>query len=144
MYSFPILKKMIFSVGAILAVLMVIPAGQVRAQKAPWTSPATALQLKNPGAGDLNNAKQGKTLYFSYCTPCHGDKGKGDGPAAAALNPKPADHTSDAIAAEPDGSLFYKISEGRNPMPQFKTTLSETQRWELVDYIRTLHKVGTK
>ena len=82
----------------------------------------------------------GKALYTNYCTPCHGDKGKGDGVASAALSSKPADHTSASIQAETDGSLFYKISEGRTPMPQYKSALNETQRWELVNYIRTLAK----
>ncbi|HVV55133.1 MAG TPA: cytochrome c, partial [Mucilaginibacter sp.] len=61
-----------------------------------------------------------------------------DGPAAVALNPKPADHSSEAVQKETDGSLFWKMSEGRKPMPSYKTMLSEKQRWELVDYIRTL------
>jgi len=72
------------------------------------------------------------------CSPCHGTSGRGDGPAAAALNPKPANYTTKAISAESDGALFWKLSEGRGAMVPFKSTYSEKQRWELITYIRTL------
>jgi mono/diheme cytochrome c family protein len=78
--------------------------------------------------------------YTNNCVPFHGPKGRGDGIAAAGLNPKQADHSSDKVQQEADGSLFWKISEGHNPMPGYKTVLIETQRWELVDYIRSLAK----
>ncbi|HMC86926.1 MAG TPA: cytochrome c [Chitinophagaceae bacterium] len=85
-----------------------------------------------------------KTLYITNCGPCHGDKGRGDGPAAPGLNPKPADHTSAAVQSETDGAIFWKLSEGRSPMPAYKKIFSEEQRWELVNYIRTLAKTAKK
>ena len=58
--------------------------------------------------------------------------------AAAALPPpKPADWTSSKVAAETDGELFWKISNGRGAMPPWKH-LPEDQRWSLVNYIRSL------
>ena len=111
-----------------------------KAQSRPWNVPNNALALKNPYSGDAQSISQGKALYVNYCSPCHGKAGKGDGPAAAALNPKPANHTLPAIQQEPDGSLFYKISEGRTPMPTYKASLTEAQRWALVNYIKTLGK----
>lgn len=109
-------------------------------QQKPWPVPSNMVALSNPYKGDANSVKQGKVLYMSYCAPCHGNSGKGDGPAAAALNPKPANHTSSAIQQEPDGSLFYKLSEGRKPMPTYKTTLTDAQRWSLINYIKSLGK----
>jgi mono/diheme cytochrome c family protein len=85
-----------------------------------------------------------KALYITNCSPCHGDKGRGDGPAAQGLNPKPADHTSAAVQSESDGAIFWKLSEGRNPMPGYKKIFSEEQRWELINYIRTLAKGAKK
>lgn len=110
------------------------------AQQSPWTVPEIANNVKNPLAGDKSGLADAKTLYINNCAPCHGDKGKGDGPAATALDPKPADHSSAVVQNETDGSLFWKISEGRNSMPGYKKTLTDKQRWELVNYIRTLSK----
>ena len=59
---------------------------------------------------------------------CHGAKGKGDGAAAAALNPKPADWTSKQVQDESDGEIFWKISTGRGAMPSWRH-LPENDRW---------------
>ena len=120
--------------------LLVVQVLAVQAQNKPWPVPKDALSKDNPFKGDASAVKNGKVLYTTYCTPCHGNSGKGDGPAAAALNPKPANHTSAIIQAEPDGSLYYKITQGRSPMPSYKATLTDAQRWSLVNYIKTLGK----
>jgi mono/diheme cytochrome c family protein len=100
-----------------------------------WKAPAEAKAMKNPEKGtDL-----GKKAVETNCVSCHGPKGKGDGPAAAALNPKPADWTSAKIKAESDGELFWKISNGRGAMPGWKH-LPDMDRWHIVNYIRTLQK----
>lgn len=112
----------------------------IYAQSKPWAVPQKALDIKNPLTPDQATITNGKSLYMTYCSPCHGTSGKGDGAASASLSVKPANHTSAAIQAEPEGSLFYKISEGRAPMPAYKSALSEAQRWSLVSYIKTLKK----
>ena len=68
---------------------------------------------------------------------CHGASGKGDGVAAAALNPKPADWTSAKVKGDPDGVLFCKIANGKGPMPPWKH-LPEKERWDLIAHIRSL------
>jgi mono/diheme cytochrome c family protein len=101
-----------------------------------WKAPADAKATKNPVKG-VGNAKKN---VETNCVTCHGASGKGDGPAAAALPPpKPADWTSAKIQAESDGELFWKISNGRGAMPPWKH-LPEKDRWEIVNYIRTLKK----
>ena len=101
-----------------------------------WKAPADAKKMKNPVKG-VGNAK--KTIQTN-CVTCHGASGKGDGPAAAALPPpKPADWTSAKVQSESDGELFWKISNGRGAMPPWKH-LAEKDRWEIVNYIRTLKK----
>jgi len=62
------------------------------------------------------------------------------GVAAADLAKKPADHSSDYVQKQTDGALHWMITEGHTPMPTFKTSLTDNQRWELVNYIRTLAK----
>ena len=133
------------SIQVLIALILLAPIFIVNnclAQTKPWVSPKLAQSVKNPLSGDASSLADGKVLYTANCSPCHGDKGKGNGPAAQALIPKPADHSSAAVQAETDGSLFWKLTEGRSPMPSYKTILTDKQRWELVNYIRTLAKKG--
>ncbi len=105
-----------------------------------WEAPSSANSIKNPLAGNAEAIKNGKTLYITNCAPCHGERGKGDGPAAGALNPKPANHSSLGVQTQTDGAIFWKMSEGRGAMAAYKNNMTEQQRWSLVCYIRTLKK----
>jgi mono/diheme cytochrome c family protein len=111
----------------------------VQAQTA-WVAPSSANELKNPFANNEDALKKGKKLYAQNCAICHGDKGKGDGIAGAALKPKPANFTLESIQSQSDGAIFWKLTAGRSPMAAYKEILSEEQRWQLITYIRTLKK----
>ncbi len=128
------------SVSFILS-LVTLQFHQAQAQKKPWVAPKEAMKLVNPIQSNDSTIKEGRALYVPYCAPCHGVKGDGKGPANASLSPNPANHTAISMVNETDGTLFYKISEGRSPMPENKSELTEAQRWELVIYLRTLPKV---
>jgi len=81
----------------------------------------------------------GKSVYQSQCVVCHGKGGKGDGPAATAFNPRPANLADAArMARLPDDSLVQVVTSGRNAMPAFANLLSPEQIRELVFYLRTL------
>ncbi len=126
----------------IAQVLMFHPAGAQ--QKKPWKVPKNFVGLKNPSVITDSAMLQGKALYLSNCAPCHGTKGDGKGPANASISPNPANHSAISMLNETDGTLFYKISEGRSPMPGYKDVLTDGERWSLVEYIRTLIKVRKK
>ena len=113
-------------------------AGAVWAQTS-WTAPESEKGKKSPIAASAKVAEQGKKLSQANCASCHGATGKGHGVAAVALDPKPADWTSKKIQAETDGQLFWKITNGRGAMPAWRH-LPESDRWALVQYIRTLKK----
>ena len=119
------------------AAVLVAGAGITSAwAQGEWKAPADAKSTKNPVKG-VGNAKKN---VETNCVTCHGAGGKGDGAAAAALPPpKPADWTSAKVQSETDGELFWKISTGRGAMPPWKH-LPEKDRWELVNYLRTLKK----
>ena len=92
-------------------------------------------------------AEKAASLYKDLCTSCHGVRGKGDGSAAAALNPKPKDFTNcKAMAAESDETLFKIIkggsqSVGRSPMmPAWGGALSDQNIRDLGAYIRSFCK----
>jgi mono/diheme cytochrome c family protein len=106
------------------------------AGETPWTAPAVEKSKKNPVRREVG-VQEGRKVFDLNCSMCHRPPGKGDGPAGAALDPKPKDLTSGAAQAETDGELFWKISTGRGPMPPWQS-LPEKQRWSLVHYIRSL------
>ncbi len=105
--------------------------------QAPWVAPASEKAKKNPLPSDKKTVEQGEKIAKINCVSCHGSKGKGDGAAAAALNPKPADWTSKRVQDEPDGEIFWKITTGRGAMPSWRH-LPDNDRWAVVRYIRTL------
>ena len=97
------------------------------------------------------DAKAGKAKYDSLCGGCHGSSGKGDGAAAAALNPKPQDHTSGKhMNSLTDKYLFDIIKGGgvgvkKSPlMPAWGNTLKDEDIWNLIAYIRSLAKPSYK
>lgn len=112
---------------------------------APWVVPEDAKKVKNPIPPTQETLAAAQDLFTDNCSLCHGEKGIGDGPGAKAIKVKPANFTdAKLMAAETDGALFWKMSEGRGPMPSWKETLTEKERWELVGYIRKLTKDAAK
>jgi mono/diheme cytochrome c family protein len=96
-------------------------------------------------AGYGQTSDEGKKLYLTYCTGCHGAGGKGNGPAARSLPVKPADHTNGAIMnRHSDEYLLAVISKGgaqvgRSPMmPAWGAVLKENQIKDIIVYIRIL------
>ncbi|MCL4524118.1 MAG: c-type cytochrome [Acidobacteria bacterium] len=127
----------IFLLGITLAVAGTVAA--VAHDPKDWPVPAAFKKMKNPVPRSDAAVAAGKALYNDQCISCHGEAGKGDGPDAMMYEVHPAD-LSDAhmMGMMSDGEIFYKISEGRKPMPDFKKKLSDEQRWQLVHFVRTL------
>lgn len=97
--------------------------------------------LANPIPPNPESIARGQELYSTNCASCHGTTGEGDGPVGLTLNPRPADLRQHAIPGiHTDSQLFEWITNGfpGSRMPAFKTTLSDTDRWNLVNFIRTL------
>ena len=120
-----------------LPALVLIGVG-VQAYSRP--SPTAITDPINPILPNAASIAAGKALYQQDCLPCHGADGKGDGPVGLTLNPRPADLSIHAVpGVHTDGQLFNWISNGfpNSPMPAFAGRLSATQRWDLVNFIRT-------
>jgi mono/diheme cytochrome c family protein len=103
-----------------------------------WKAPARASRKKNPIPADDKSIAAGKAVYVAQCVKCHGDAGKGNGPQASALNPKPKDLTDPKVTDQTDGAIFWKITTGKTPMPTFEKLISEDERWHVTNYIRSL------
>jgi len=105
-----------------------------------WLSPAPSAAKKNPIERTQHSIAAGQKIYSKSCLLCHGKSGDADGPAVIELNIHPARLSDPQLNTEPDGALFWKITTGKKPMPAYGKRLSETDRWHLVNYIRTLPK----
>lgn len=97
---------------------------------------------KNPIPADQASVARGAELFHINCTICHGEGGKGDGPVAPFLqNKKPADLTSPAVQFLSDGAIFMVITNGKpGAMPPLNENLTVRERWDVVNYVRTLGK----
>ena len=114
--------------------------------KNTWELPEDADKTKNPVAATPESIAKGKELYLERtkgnCVFCHGDTGAGNETNLPRLRRKPADLTNkEHIAEATDGELFWKISKGiRGIMPAGEKRMSEAERWDVVNYVRTLAK----
>ena len=106
-------------------------------------APPEVRALRNPFAPDTASQARGKALYEQQCASCHGVTGRGDGPLAASLRPRPADFRVHMAAGHTDGELYTWITKGvpGTAMPPFEGQLSEEDRWHLVNYIRNFAPV---
>jgi mono/diheme cytochrome c family protein len=102
---------------------------------------ADASKLKNPVAASPESIKAGQVLFQKNCRFCHGTSGAGDGPMAPEGS-HPANLTDDKWdRGSSDGEIFTVIREGAGPkfvMKGFKSSLTEKDIWNLVNYVRTL------
>lgn len=143
------MKKSMFAILAVLilaAMALSACGGQQQAAngEAGETNvevPAAFQGKTNPLANDSAAADKGKEIYTTNCASCHGDSGKGDGPAGASLDPHPGNLA--AAQAKGDDYLFWRISEGgmgapfNSSMPAWKDILSEDEIWQVITHIHT-------
>ena len=127
----------------VVAVLVICAAAGVQAK-----DEASGVQAKDKAdAAAKHDLENGKAKYKLFCVACHGEMGKGDGVAAAALDPKPADHSDKKVmSALKDEYLFKVIKEGgaavkKSPtMAAWGAALKDDDIHDVVAYIRTLAK----
>jgi mono/diheme cytochrome c family protein len=83
----------------------------------------------------------GANTFRVRCVMCHGPQGRGDGPMAASLNPRPMDFTdASKRLATTDSAVAAVIRRGRRAMPSFAQVLSASQVDSVVAFIKTLHR----
>ncbi len=104
-----------------------------------WVIPDVESNVSNPSPYILENVEAGKDLYTLNCKSCHGDPGKNN---PLALVPIPVDVASDRMHLNTEGALYYKITKGRGIMPPFEGSISEENRWKLVNFIMNFKPDG--
>ncbi len=124
----------------ILGLIVLVSFMSFTLQEDRWKAPEGAKDLKNPisSADKSQSAQRGAKIFKTRCMICHGTSGKGDGIGGKALSPKPQNLTSGAVQSQVDGEIFWKVTNGRNDMIKWGPILTEDQRWDVVNYVRTL------
>jgi mono/diheme cytochrome c family protein len=96
-------------------------------------APASAKTLKSPLTAAQAKPELGKASYVEACAGCHGENGKG----AVKTKPAPTDLTDHKMHSMKDGEIYWVITNGiGKSMPAFKAQLSDTERWQIVLYVR--------
>jgi len=118
--------------------MLVIASVKQAGSAEKWTAPAAEARKKNPVPVSDSSLAAGEKIYVKRCVACHGKTGNGDGPDAADLGIHPAKLSDPLIRQQTDGELFWKITVGKKPMPNYGTRLSPTDRWNVINYLRSL------
>ncbi len=93
-----------------------------------------------PVPTSAESVQRGSVYFGLNCMQCHGQTGVGNGTVGAFFNPKPADLTSARVQGLPDKQIFLVITEGFGVMPSIRENLLPQERWDVVNYVRTLKK----
>lgn len=95
--------------------------------------------MVNPLVPTAPVLERGRKKFLTYCSPCHGNVGRGD----SRLNgqfPNPPTLHSDKVRNWPDGAIFHVVTAGQNVMPSYQYQISREDRWAVVHYVRTLQR----
>lgn len=95
-------------------------------------------RLSNPQPTTAASLERGRDRYEIYCGVCHGAGGAGDGPVAQALGGTVRDLTEPRMRQVSDGWMYSVISNSFGLMPEYKSKLSQEDRWHVVNYVRVL------
>jgi mono/diheme cytochrome c family protein len=96
--------------------------------------------LANPVTADERSLRNGRKYYAINCAVCHGDTGKGDGPATK-YGMAGISLTTPMTVGRTDGYIFGMIRNGRGLMPNY-VRIEEPDRWDVVNYVRGLQRGG--
>ncbi len=115
------------------------PAAAAPAPPHPATITPADVARKNPVRLATNSVERGKKIFASQCAMCHGEKGDGKGEMVEDMKITPPDFTKpDALKKRTDGEWFAIIGLGSGSMQGQGSRMKDRQRWDLVNYLRSL------
>ncbi|MDE2320536.1 MAG: cytochrome c [candidate division NC10 bacterium] len=117
------------------------PAGTIPRDgwERPMTREEMGKSLTNPVPFTRQSVDNGKRLFEIYCALCHGANGKGMGPVAIKFIPPP-DLTLPFFQQKADGFIYGTIRNGGAIMPAYGAVLAPKERWEIVNFLRSLQR----
>lgn len=119
-----------------LAIIIFIFFVGTRISAQLWVVPDEQKAVVAPFKFTPEMQKQGEQIYLKNCQSCHGLPGKDNW---VKLTPPPGDLAKEKAQKQTDGELFYRITAGKVPMPEFRNILPDNERWGLIAYIRSFN-----
>jgi mono/diheme cytochrome c family protein len=118
-----------------------IPRGfqPLRYRATPEDALRAGRELRNPLAGSRDALAQGRVLYETFCSVCHGEQGQGDGPLVPRI-PNPPSYTSERVRALAPGHILHVITYGSGRMPSYAAQIPLEQRWLIVHHVGVLQR----
>jgi len=134
------MKKGLVIIGVVaVSSIVLISAGPQT--KKTWEIPDKYKTMKNPVKVSESGMDDAKDLWNKQCKSCHGSNGAGDGIKAKNLKKSCGNFTTTEFASLSDGSIMYLSFINKNEDHDFdKKIPDDVDRWNLVNYIRTLKK----
>jgi mono/diheme cytochrome c family protein len=95
-------------------------------------------EASNPPPVNAALLKRGRERFDTYCSPCHGLDGRGDGMVVRRGFPKPPSYLEPRLLAAPAGSIYDAITKGYGVMYSYASRVEPRDRWAIVAYVRAL------
>lgn len=132
------MKKVLFAILVFAALaLAACSGGTVNTVGTAAPVPAEYAGKTSPLGADA--VTEGANVFKNNCEACHGPQGHGDGPAGAALDPRPK-NLAELQAVVGDDYLYWRINTGKEgtAMLAWKGVLTNEQIWQVIAFLRTL------
>lgn len=84
------------------------------------------------------SVERGGAVYRTFCVPCHGPQGAGNGPVAQRGFPPPPSMLTGKSLQMKDGQLFHILTYGQGSMKSFAGQLTPENRWDVINFVRDL------
>ena len=114
--------------------LTILPWMKISAQT--WIVPDEAKTKVSPFIFTKETAEKGQSIYQKNCQSCHGIPRQNN---PAKIIPDPGDPAAKKYQSQKDGEMFWKVTSGKTPMPQFQNILSEEERWNVISFVRSFN-----
>ena len=108
----------------------------------PMTLEQATVQMHNPLQATPENLAKGKDQFNTYCAPCHGESGQGNGPVAHLMTKPPDNLIAGTSKDLPDGYIYGAIRDGILTMPSYAQEVPPEQRWQVVMYLRSMQSAA--
>ncbi|MEI7662329.1 MAG: c-type cytochrome [Bacteroidota bacterium] len=125
-----------FKTQFFLLLILSVSTG-IRVSAQTWVVPDDQKAITAPAKFTPDMQKQGELIYTKNCQSCHGLPGKDNW--VKQLVPPPGDLAKEKAQKQTDGEIFFRITTGKAPMPEFRNIIAEDDRWSVIAFLRSFN-----